>query len=167
MNIVTTKETSARTLLEKGYTLRVRNGSSYKLKIYNINNKEDLDHHISSNKMSFEDMSIDMKLQHEHGANFKLGCVDIDDKNIWDATVHYIESKPDFKVIINPTKRAGHLIFNLGVPSVKKIKAICNLGFSVDYLNQSVNVLAEGKYIDGEIPDISDLDRCPETLQMS
>lgn len=161
------KEFRALDLLDKGYALRIRNGYNYKLKLHTINNHEDLDNHISSSKMRIEDMSIDLVLGDPFLKNYQLACVDIDYKHIWGPTVLFINSEPGLKVIINPTNRGGHLIFNKGCPSLKKVKALCNLGFKVDYLNKAVNIISLGKHIQGEIPAIHDLSACPKPLQIS
>jgi hypothetical protein len=141
------KGRSVKQLLEKGFRIRVRNGPKYNLKIHHINNNKDWEHHLNNSVVPLKHMSIDVVLGRVGEGNWDIMCVDIDEKNLWDATLRYIKSEPDLKVVVNPTNRGGHLIFNKGGPPKKRVQVLCNLGFRVDYLNQSVNVLAEGKYL--------------------
>lgn len=61
----------------------------------------------------------------------------------------HMRAKNELKnIIVNPTKRGGHLIFEAcELHKSKKAKILLNVGFKAEVLTNKVMVIAPGKHI--------------------
>lgn len=145
-NLTQLKAESVRKCLELGLELNGRKTPKYSNPRTTIKTLEDLEkfenEHPNAALRSY-DINLNPNEKYPNG----LVAIDTEDKKVWDIFVEMSKKGEFGDVIMNPTPRGGHVIFEATYSRKSAIKATLNAGMKADYLTSKVTVISVDKYI--------------------
>lgn len=142
---------AVRICLQLGLLLNGRATPRYSDKRTIINTLDDLEKFEKENPdagLRSYDINLTPNKNYPHG----LVAIDTEDKKVWVVFQEMATNGEFGSVIMNPTPRGGHIIFQATFLRKSAIKATLNAGMKADYLTNKVTIISVGKYI-SQMPD--------------